>query len=173
MFVHSNGKINVLANTRCGSTATAMFFGFSLLDKYELEIEDWFEFSGKKVIILRNPYDRVMSACRTLDYLQELDRELGRELERNPQEFFVEHSLPYLHRLQKYDFSIILFEDLQKYLPAKFSYITDTNNVSTGTYIENSAYSAEDLRNEYLLYKTYKSEKDILDVDTWNKLCER
>jgi hypothetical protein len=168
MMVYSNGKINVLANTRCGSTAIGIFLGLGLNHKRLDGIAEWWDLPGKKVIILRNPYDRVVSAYKTLIYLEE-----NQKLDREPETFLAEHSGPYLHMIQPYNFSVILFETLSKYVPTFASHPTNTSNTPYGTYIKNSHYSAEDLENEYLLYETYRSEKEILDVESWNMLCER
>ena len=168
MLVYSNGKINILANTRCGSTAIGVFLGLGRHYERINTIDDWIQFSGKKVIILRNPYDRVMSAVRTLNYLEEAEK-----LTCDAEEFFVRHSCPYLWMIQEQNFSVVLYEDLVKYVPEKDSHQTNTSNVSNETYIINSAYGPECLKYEYLLYKIYKSEREILNVESWNMLCER
>jgi hypothetical protein len=172
MFVHSNGKINVFANTRCGSTALGVFFGINKNFSDRIHgIKEWEELPGKKVLILRNPYDRVISAYKTLLNLGEKER-LDR-IKAQRKTFFFDHSHPYLYMIQHYDFSIVLFENLLNYVPLIDSYQSNTSNVSNGTYIKNPDYSAEDLEHEYLLYETYKSEREILDVESWNMLCER
>jgi hypothetical protein len=157
-----------LANTRCGSTAIGVFLGLGKIYPRIDGINEWGELPGKKVLILRNPYDRIMSGYKTLTNLDEENK-----LDRDRKEFFYEHSRPYLYMIQHHDFSVVLFENLLKYVPLIDSYRSNTVNVSIGTYIKNSDYSAEDLEHEYLLYKTYKSEREILDVESWNMLCER
>ena len=168
MFVYCNGKISVLGPARCGSTSLYKYFNveYNSLDSKTIDHWKWYgEFGMTKVVILRNPYDRVASALNIVNYAEKLDVD--------PTEFFAVHSCPYMWQLRELEFQIIDFYELGKYLGvSEDTLVTNTPSNSEFKYIPNTEYSAQQLKQEYIDYVTILNTRHKMTVDQWKYITQ-
>lgn len=172
MFVHDNGKVLTLSISRCGHTSMYTYFG---LEEYSFEgkvdILDWInsKSESQRVIVLRNPYDRVRSAQQNLAHCLDSLGSLPIEEER----WFYNHSYPYLHTINHCNFKYIDFYKLQNYLET-VSKKTIKSKVSCNEgskfYIPNNYYREQDLDNEFFQYEKILAEREEMSVEEWKEL---
>lgn len=162
MFVHDNGKVSVLSVTRCGHTSMYDYFG---IPRYTLTGNSpftWYNTNSIKVVVLRNPIERMYSAHKII-----------MEIKKESEQRFYEHCYPYLHMLLVFSkFKIIHFKKLGNYIP--FSKNTDptyTNN-ETGKYIVNRFFTEADLLQECNLYQTLIDSKEEITPEEWKELTK-
>ena len=77
MFIHDNGNIHVMSNTRCGHTSMRKYFGFEeRLRNHDGSWDKWINSTSRRVVVLRNPIDRWKSAevFMNISWLNILDR---------------------------------------------------------------------------------------------------
>jgi hypothetical protein len=168
MFVYCNGKISVLGAARCGSSSLYNYFNLEYHSQDNETIDHWKwygEFGMRKVIILRNPYDRVASALNIINYAEKMDVD--------PTEFFAIHSCPYMWQLRELEFQIIDFYELDMYVGiSESSIVTNTHTDSAFNYIPNTLYSAQQLKQEYIDYVTILNSRHKLTVDQWKYMTQ-
>ncbi len=159
MMVHDNGKVCVLAVTRCGHTNMYNHFGLEPYT-YSAGYTPWLQSTSKRVVVLRNPYDRVKSAKRLCEIFEFRDQNIA----------FIDHSKPYLHMLKDcQDFSIIDFYRLSEYIQREGWQSFATYSVG-GSYIPNDEYTEEDLQREYQLYCDLMNIREQMTAKEWKEL---
>ena len=168
MFVFCNGKLSILGPARCGSTSLYNYFNleYNSLDSKDIGHWKWYgEFGMKKVLILRNPYDRVSSAFKIVDTAEKLGVD--------PTHFFAVHSCPYMWQLRELEFNIIDFYELNLYLDiSNDTLTTNATKKSSFNYISNPIYSAEQLKQEYIDYEIILNSRHKMTVDQWKYLTQ-
>lgn len=176
MFVYNDGKICVAATHRCGSTSMYGYFGLPLYEKIgnaRFDFTYWNSLNDEsitKVLVLRNPYQRLESAINNTKYLSS-DSVYSELLNNKDSKMFwtLKHSKPYLHNITCEDFYVIDFDNLSKYI--RKDYFTVTTNSRTYKWQENFAkyYSKEDLDSEYTLFEKFSQRPNILP-SVWKDL---
>jgi hypothetical protein len=159
MLVYDNGRVCVLANTRCGHTSMYSYFG---LEPHSLSnsIHDWYNTSSLRVLVLRNPLDRWLSAATALDRIG--SPVMGSE------EWMTRHSAPFLKDLpwRYYSWHYIDFYRLREYLPNVHGQII-TNSVCSD--VSRFKHNTELMR-ELAVYRLYRRYCPELCVDQWQLL---
>lgn len=164
MLIYDNGKCCVLTYTRCGHTNMCHYFR---IEPYNIPIENslistWHQ-SNNRIVVLRNPITRVLSAEMMMPDLEDM---------------FIQHSAPYMHLIKDYNFKIIDFEELSLFIPRRIELVqsvqtnTKMNNSYTvdNCYVSNKGYSVNDLQEEYNTYLELMSSRQRLTVDEWKML---
>lgn len=172
MFVYENGKALILANSRCGHTSMYKYFG---MEEYSLEgkitIFDWIHSDSfsQRVVVLRNPYDRVRSALQNLKHCSE-----DNQLPLDDITWFYNHSWPFMGMIKHCDFKYIDFYKLQEYINFSEKTIRSKESTSQGTkiYVPNHYYSEEKLDMEFDFYNKFLSEREELSVEEWKELTQ-
>ena len=158
MLVYDNGRVCVLANTRCGHTSMYEYFG---LEPYTVttSIDDWYNTTSRRVLVLRNPKDRWASALR---------HRANKDPGLSGHEWFTIHAAPYLRDLVwKYrDISYIDFYKLAQYIP--LSQDTSVNN-SNYAGLRNTQADPE-LHGEMVAYRLIRRYSKELSVAEWQEL---
>lgn len=153
---------------RCGSTSMYRYFNvpYNSLDKKTEDHWRWYgEFGKLRVLVLRNPYDRVSSAYNIIHRAEGLGQ--------TPEYFFGSHSCPYMWQIRDLEFVIIDFYELKSYIPVSWNTLeSESKKNSSFNYIENPIYSAEVLRQEYIDYKTFLSNRSKMTIEAWKYLTQ-
>lgn len=176
MFIHDNGNVHVLSNTRCGHTSMFKYFGFKssitgFTDDGQTPEDvpnrwyNWIESKTRRVLVLRNPIDRWKSA--------EVFNETGWFKHNGPKngmdkDFWIWiHREPFLVDIPRYcDFEIIPFENLSDYLPwGKGTLASNSNNVN-----RSSIEMTQPLREEYYQYRYFREHCKIISPEEWREL---
>ena len=159
MFVHDNGKVSVLCMTRCGHTSMYDYFNIPRYSLNQTSFKVWWNSSSIKVLVLRNPIERMCSAYKTTELLHK------------DQEFFTSHCSPYLHFIPlDLNFKIINFDQLKKYIPFSLHTNPTHTNIKTDEYIENNLFTKKQLIEEYSRYQFFINTKDEVSSDEWKEL---
>jgi hypothetical protein len=160
MLVYDNGRVCVLANTRCGHTSMYQYFG---LEPYTVttSIHNWYNTQSLRVLVLRNPLDRWVSAHRL---------SVKKPLRFTDEEWFLIHGAPYLRDLVwKYrDVSYIDFYKLGEYIPLSPRSKLTHSNYSAPELI--SSQLDPDLHSELVAYRMFRRYSKELSVDLWQEL---
>ena len=158
MLVYDNGRVCVLANTRCGHTSMYEYFG---LEPYTVttSIHDWYNTTSQRVLVLRNPKDRWASALR---------HRVNKDPRVTDHEWFTIHGAPYLRDLvwKYYSWSYIDFYKLAQYIP--LSQDTSVNN-SNYAGLRNTQADPE-LYSEMVAYRLIRRYSKELSVAEWQEL---
>lgn len=158
MLVYDNGRVCVLANTRCGHTSMYRYFG---LEPYTVNnsISQWYNTASVRVLVLRNPLDRWLSAYSAL---AQVPPRISRE------QFMLDHSAPFLQYLawQSHSWHYIDFYRLREYLPQSHS------PVVTHSVCADRSQFADDpvMMRELAAYKLFKRHCKELSVGEWREL---
>lgn len=164
MFIRDNGKVCVLAMTRCGHTSMTGYFGF------EPHIHSWGDWKkiwrvtqSRRILVLRNPIHRCISASGLLEKNIVLPEQYTKE------EWFEIHSRPYLKFIPKtLPFDIIPFENLLQYIP--------THHRTIPTWTESGRHvdvvMTPELRDEYNLYRYFREYCNVISPEEWKELTE-
>lgn len=172
MLVYKNDKLVVLSMTRCGHTSMYEYFGLELYSFHET-LNFWKENTDnlQRVLVVRNPYDRVVSAVKRILLCDTLDDEdsffVSRDL------FF--HCRPYMFTLVDLDFKYIDFYKLSAYIGDNITgktTVTNSSNSSTNFYVANDYFSKDDLDLEYEKYLEILETKQELTVEEWKYLTK-
>ncbi len=198
MFVHDNGKIAVLANSRCGHQSMYDYFGIPVEAEIKNKIDLWSASTNRKVLVLRNPIERMWSGLGLYEMYAKpvvtmYDAAKQRNIDKSEamQSFkfaslfmdestrnetiqkviFKDHCAPYLHLLSNMDYEIINFERLSEYIPiAHRTNITNCTNSSLDDFIENEVFTRDDMENEYQLYLKLLSTTKEISPKEWESL---
>lgn len=158
MLVYDNGRVCVLANTRCGHTSMYRYFG---LKPYTVTtgILQWYETTSLRVLVLRNPLDRWVSATK---------HRVNKPAKFTDDEWFVRHGDPYLRDLvwSPNSISYIDFYKLADYIPLSVgTTITNSNHTATGELKRDP-----NLRSELVAYRMIRRYNKELSVAEWREL---
>lgn len=154
MLVHDNGTICVMANTRCGHTSMSHYFGINPHAE-KRRFWDWIESSSRRILVLRNPYDRVKSAVITSEYAT--DKEAWIEV----------HSKPYLIEIPTIlSFEIIDFNRLSEYIPLS----RDTAVTNTSSVHHTEIDLTPEMREEYIKYRYFMQHCKQVTPEEWKEL---
>ena len=158
MLVYDNGRVCVLANTRCGHTSMYRYFG---LEPYTVttSIHDWYNTTSRRVLVLRNPRDRLASALR---------HRVNKPAGFSEHEWLLRHGSPYLRDLvwKYYSWSYIDFYKLGQYIPLSLSSERTHSNYSKSLGDEQDT----DLRSEMVGYRLIRRYSKELSVAEWQDL---
>lgn len=183
-----------MSATRCGHTSMIEWFG---IDGEHIGVQDRqdlhsFATSSAKqlVVVLRNPYDRLLSAIKNTKLQRDEQLEFSPESEKYKFRFTLPgyshdhtllHSSPYLAMLEKMGSRRYLerfpsklkhidFYRLSEYIPVGVDTIT-TNSKSDGwTWKMSEFYSKKDMQNEYNGYINLLENTEELSVADWIKV---
>ena len=185
MFYYDNGKVCVLANTRCGNTNMYHYFGIKPYSKSFDGFNAWSTTTSKRVVVLRNPIDRMISAIKASAdstapalSIEVLRKVLANEYtieSRIENSIFQVHCCPYLYEITNEPFSIIDFNRLSEYIPRKTdlhqSPTTNSNNYTDpkSSYVENRYFSLAELEKEYDTYLSLLKEREQISVEEWKE----
>lgn len=166
MLVYDNGRVCVLANTRCGHTSMYEYFG---LEPYTVttSIDDWYNTTSQRVLVLRNPKDRWVSALR---------HRVNKDPRVTDHEWFTIHGAPYLRDLvwKYYSWSYIDFYKLGQYIPlSSRSEQTHSNYSPRGTINAQPGLRTglrTELHSEMVAYRLIRRYSKELSVAEWQEL---
>ena len=159
MFCHDNGKVCILAVTRCGHTSMTGYFGFEPYTNGHQDWNTWYYTKSRRVLVLRNPFDRLKSAI--LHSQNSIVTE-GYTVD----QWIDAHSRPYLHIIKRNSFEIIPFENLEDYIPV--------HGMTAPTYTsEVKHYEVEYtpvMRKEYEIYRYLRQHCNVISPEEWKDL---
>lgn len=169
MFIHDNGKLHVMSNTRCGHTSMRNYFGFvehnwgkNPVKTVEEKRHEWLNSTTRKVLVLRNPVDRWKSA--EVFYDKEQFSELSED---SKNEWMRVHREPFLINISRYcDFEIIPFENLRDYLPWDWKTLKSNSNDIHRSEVEMSVLMREELNQ----YRYFRKNCKIISPEEWKEL---
>ena len=160
MLVYDDGRVCVLANTRCGHTSMYRYFG---LEPYTVttSIHDWYNTTSRRVLVLRNPKDRWVSALR-----HRVNRPSDSQFSEH--EWLLRHGPPYLRDLvwKYYSWSYIDFYKLGQYIPLSPRSERTHSNYSKSL----GDVHDTDLRSEMVAYRLIRRYSKELSVSEWQEL---
>ena len=164
MFIHDNGKVLVASSPRCGHTSMYSYFG---IDEWSISTDIrkcvWNSSISKKIIVLRNPVERMLSAYNRMISIGFTDKDSS----------FENHSSPYLVNIPKnLNFYVIDFRNLGYYIPVSSKTIITGSSkpISSGCYINNSKFSKQDLENELETYNYFITNRPQITPEEWKEL---
>ena len=165
MFIYDTNEFVIMAKPRCGSTSLYNFFNIEYNSLDNRNYTEWSNSSLRKILVLRNPYDRITSAYKLL---QELPFDAATK-----SEMFITHSCPYMWKIENVDFEYIDFYKLNEYIPLSDDTITtNTSNLSSKVYISNDRYNKDLVEKEYNLYKMFLSTRKEITPEEWNEIIK-
>jgi hypothetical protein len=200
MFVHDNGKITILANSRCGHQSMYEYFNIPIEVELQDKTEQWVSSNNRRVLVLRNPIERMWSGiglyelyvkpvlmmydatkAKGVDKKEAMNQFKFASLfvdeesrhDRLQQIIFSGHCSPYLTKLEtvNLDYEIIDFNELDQYVPlAHRTNVTNCNNKTLNNFIENDIFSREDMLEEHERYLKILSERPKLSPNEWKEL---
>ena len=164
MLVHDNGKICVLSATRCGHTSMSRYFR-KTPHMDPLGLWTWLISSSRKILVLRNPYDRLQSALiNAEDFPYGLSN-----ITETKEEWIKVHSEPYLIDIpQTTPFEIIDFYRLSEYIPMS----RDTTRTNTSKIHRTSITITPEMREEYKRYRYFLTYCRQISPEEWKELTE-
>ena len=182
MFFYDNGEICVTAFSRCGHTSMYEHFG---LPVYSIngKISDFANSkTKKKVLVVRNPYDRLLSAVNNSKTLKENNVSSD-----DYTQWTIDHSIPLLQdqRLLNLDFKIIDFYKLNRYIGvSKVTVVTNSVGAiarkpvswlcSKSIYDDYMMlyHSQEEMEREYQAYRSIMISHDEISVPEWKLMVD-
>jgi len=185
MFVYDNGKMCVYSATRCGHTSMYGYFNIPVYTCVAESFNIWQTTKNLRIVVLRNPYQRLISAykrfgCNSIIY------------DEHARQQFIEHSRPFLKYIcygntmnfvhydietgqwrQNYlDFCYINFDRLSEYIPTDNRTITTNTKSESKVYVKNDVYSENDLETEYIHYENLLATKREITPEEWKELTQ-
>lgn len=164
LLVHDNGNICVAVATRCGTTSMYDYFN---LARYtgNSKLDDWINSASRRVIVLRNPYDRIESALNNLSVVYSKDEKPNI----SRMDWFKTHSKPYLIDIPKdLEFEVIDFYNLHMYVKISFStLVTNSNNVDI-----NPHKNYPLIKEEYDRYQYFMNNRKHISPVEWKELTQ-
>jgi hypothetical protein len=200
MFVHDNGKIAVLANSRCGHQSMYDYFGIPIEAELKDKSSQWLASTNRKILVLRNPIERMWSGIGLYDlYVKPVimmyDAAKAKGVDKKDamsqfkfaslfvdeetrhdkiqQIIFKGHCAPFLKSIDSslIDYEIIDFAKLNEYIPlAHRTNVTNCNNTILDNFVENNVYTKDDMIQEYELYLSILNSRPQIAPDDWKKL---
>lgn len=200
MFVHDNGKIAVLANSRCGHQSMYEYFNIPIEVELKDKTDQWISSNNRRVLVLRNPIERMWSGlglyelyakpvimmydaakAKGVDKKEAMSQFKFASLfvdeetrhEKIQQIIFKGHCAPYLQKIQdsNVDFEIIDFNDLDQYIPlAHRTNVTNCSNVTLDNFVDNDIFTKEDILKEYDRYLEILTSKSKISPTEWKDL---
>ena len=165
MFILHTNKFSIMAKSRCGSTSLYDFFNIDYNSLDARTYVEWSNSSLRKILVLRNPYDRIISAFK---FLHQVPFDAAKK-----SEMFITHSCPYMWKIENVDFEYIDFYKLNEYIPLSDETITtNTSKLSSKVYISNDRYDEHLVEKEYDLYKMFLSTRKEIIPEEWNELIK-
>jgi hypothetical protein len=117
----------------------------------------------EKIVVVRNPYDRLLSAIKSSKYISHLSPWRKTDWIRS-------HSVHYLFRLTDTKFNIIDFNKLKNYIGQPHQALK-TNSVAFGhKEIFNEFWSEEEMEREFVAYNKIMEERTPITVTHWKDL---
>ena len=164
MFIHDNGKVCVLSATRCGHTSMFEYFGIKPYTKGHKDWLQWMNTKSRRILVLRNPYDRWISA-RRFDDTDELRTRYNTKYTK--EEWLEIHSNIFLSYIDRsLQFEVIKFERLSEYIPKSSTTISTDTNTSHHYEVE----ITPELKREYLQYRYFNKHCKEIDPTEWKLL---
>ena len=162
MLVHDNGKVCVASATRCGHTSMYHYFGRNPHTNPG-KLGDWIESSSRKILVLRNPYDRLQSALINAE-----DFPYGlTDITLTKEEWIYVHSKPYLIDIPlTTNFEIIDFYKLSDYIQMS----RDTMQTNVSSVNRRNLDITPEMRKEYDRYRYYMEHCKQIDPLEWKEL---
>ena len=166
MFIHDNGKVHVMSNTRCGHTSMSKYFGFEeRLYHHDINWNKWLNSTSRRVLVLRNPVDRWKSAEVFMD--KGWFKYIGPKNGMDKDTFLRVHREPFLINIPRdVDFEIIPFENLSDYLPwGNGTLATNSSGVDMS-----EVEITEELEEELRQYRYFRENREVISSGEWKKL---
>ena len=194
MFVHDNGKLNVLCENRCGNTSMYHYFDVPvysyMVDKTRIQLRSiWKQNPSEKIVVLRDPYQRCHSAmnyhkmAQFYKKFQDMTPEQRREqtnvylyhpefLDMTYEQFRLAdirgHCAPYLKHLIGYNFRYIDFNRIGEYLNVQKGPITNTpDNTFSEEFLD--FFQEDILKFENFLYAEYLHRFEEISPEEWKE----
>lgn len=189
MFIHDNGRLNVLSHKKCGHIAMIRYFGMNEMQNTTLgTFGDWISNPSPKVLVVRHPVERMHSAInwykgvfesRIKFYQQhghvdifDLIKAFIHDHDGSLQEEYIfnAHCRPYLKLIKNTDFRIIKFEDLKNYIPKHTAHDTKTSNREMYPFPKNKYFNEQDMLQEIAAYEEILTLKEVITSEEWKEL---
>lgn len=172
MFIHNNGKVHVVCALRCGHTSMKSHFGITDHKPKSDDWIDWIQSKTRRVLVLRNPLDRWMSAevFRNVDWEAKGWADIFADRKFMDKELFIhKHREAFLFNIPKdLDFEIIPFENLNEYLQvAKATQVTNSSNVT-----EDQVPMDPKMRTELAQYRYFRENCSVISPKEWKELTQ-
>jgi len=190
-MIYTTNNTCIMSATRCGHTSMIEWLDIDSEDiKEEQDLHSFTSSQADQlVVVLRNPYDRLLSAIKNTKQLRDEQLEFNPDSEKYKFRFTLPsyshnytllHSTPYLDMLSKMGSRRYLesfpsklkhidFYRLNEYIPVSKDLRTvTTNSKSNGwNYRMSEFYSKKDMQNEYVAYKNLLNNTQELSVADW------
>ncbi len=194
MLVYDNGKLNILAENRCGNTSMYHYFKLPvygmMINTSRQQLRNlWKQNKSEKIVVLRDPYQRMHSAIayhqeRSLplynDYMQMTDEQRKKltlfwthknigtiGYENFKMQDIRGHAQPYLRHLIGNNFRYIKFSRLSQYL-GDCHHGPITNTTSSDFSEEFLRYfDLDTLKFEKFLYQEYLDRFEEISPEEW------
>lgn len=164
VFIHDNGNIHVMSNTRCGHTSMRKYFGFEeRLRSHDGSWDKWINSTSRRVVVLRNPIDRWKSAevFMNISWFKHIGPKNGMDKDT----FLRVHREPYLINIPTdLTFEIIPFENLSDYLP------WGNGTIPTSTDVDISETDLASLMEELERYQYFRNNCKVISPEQWKEL---
>lgn len=179
MFYYDNGKLQVFANTRCGSTNMHHYFNIDVNKQKRFPSA----YSEDLTIVIRNPLDRLVSATRGIPMVPMIPISVLRNLLNTGHTsesmtewgIFYVHCKPYFAVIKDKPFKIIDFNRLNEYIPRNTARQQSPTTNSSGytdpktVYVENQYFTLTDLEIEYETYLELLKDREQISVAEWKE----
>ena len=163
MFIHDNGKVCIAVAPRCGHTSMAHYFR-QTPHVPTLGIWDWIRSSSRKILVLRNTYDRYQSA---LTHAEDFPYGLSIHDDITKEEWIHAHTKPHLIEIpSSVQFEIIDFNKLSEYIPLS----ADTHLTNTSSVHHTKLKISPVMRKEHSRYLYYMKYCKEITPEEWKLL---
>jgi len=163
VFIHDNGKVHVMSNTRCGHTSMRKYFGFEEIPRsHDASWDKWINSTSRRVVVLRNPIDRWKSAevFMNISWFKHIGPKNGMDKDT----FLRVHREPFLINIPRdISFEIIPFENLSDYLPWGNRTIPSDVHIS-------EVEITEELEEEITQYQYFRKNCKVISPEEWKQL---
>ena len=159
---------------RCGHTSMYEYFG---LEPYSLAYRHHNDFKNStadvKIVVIRNPYDRLVSAVRVTDTVQRSEAARGRK-NFDRKDWISKHSRPELSdliKVQGVNYKIIDFYRLNEYIPVGPTTIP-TFAIQPQGWEDWMAeyYTKQQMKAEFAAYEKIMQSRPQMNVREWHRL---
>lgn len=127
-----------------------------------------------KVVVVRNPYDRLLSAVRTVDTVEKISREENKSIEFDRKKWIADHSNLSLHtlaKIQAVDYRVIDFYNLSDYI-AVGKKTVPTYSVQPAGWERwmSEYYTKQQMESEYQAYEKIMQSRPRMNTREWHRL---